>query len=334
MIGLITFLALLSMSLGGNGYFAWSLGKGDPIACAFWLCVAVGVEGLKIVTPVYLSSLPAMLRVLACVLWPAAFGASVMLGLGFAGMTRGEASRERTALQDTWTARKEALDAAKASLARLPQARASADQLSAEHTKQRASAGPCTDAKAAKRDECVRLGELSAELAKAKAHEAATSRVDELRTQLEETPRPGVADVQSDQTAGMLRAVGLNVSDATIRAGFSVLVVLIVELGGVLALWFAIHPPRTRPHAPAEPVKGPDGPTVPEWCRDAYAALRHITGPGLTVTERETVGAQRSLAAAANSSTGTLAKWLALLQQAGVASISTGAKGTRIEWRV
>ena len=334
MIGIVTFLAFLSMSLGGNGFFAWSQGRGELIACVSWLTLAVGIEGLKLVIPVYMSSLPGHLRALAYLLWPASFAASVALGLGFAGMTRGEASRERAAQVDTWSARKEGLDTAKASLARLPQARASAEQLTAEHNKQRASAGACADKGAGKREECVKLADLALEVAKAKAHEAQAQRVDELREQLESTPRPGVADVQSDQTAGMLRAVGLRVTDDVIRAGFSVLVVVIVELGGVLALWFALNPPRVRPHAPAEPAKAPAGPSVPDWCRDAYAGLRHITGPGVTVTDRETVGAQRSIAAAANSSTGTVAKWLALLQQAGVARVSTGARGTRIEWQV
>lgn len=333
MIGLLTFLALLSMSLGGNAYFAWSLGKGEPLAGAFWIGVAVGIEGLKIVTPVYMPSLPRLLRIIAAIVWPLAFIGSVGLGLGFAGMTRGEAGRERAAQVDVWTQRKGAFDDAKASLGRLPQARASAEQLSAEHAKQRISAGPCTDKGAAKRDECTKLGDLSAELAKARAHEAAAQRVDELREQLEATPRPGVADVQSDQTAGMLRAVGLRVSDDIIRAGFSVLVVVIVELGGVLALWFALNPPRGRPHAPAEPARPGPSPSVPDWCREVYDRVRALSGPGVHASAQETWGSQRALAAAAAVSPGTLSKWLATLQQAGLVAVSTGTRGTRIEWR-
>lgn len=332
MIGILTCSALILAALGGNSIFAWSQGRGDFYYSLFLVVVAIGVEGLKLTMPIYFPAMPWRFRIGAIIVWPVAVLLSIAMGLGFVGMTRGEAARERGAQVDVWEQRKAALDRASAELAGLPKARASAAQLTRELETARKAAGPCVDAGATKRPECRALDAIDTERIKADAHEAASERVEGLRVELEKTARPGVADVQSSEIGATLRAAGVASNDAMIRAWLSILFVILIELGGPVALWMACNKPQVA--AATKPVI--IAASVPAVSKEARALADKIRGAagaaGVMSTEREMRGSQRALAGALAISTGTLGRWLGELQQSGLARVTVGPQGTTIEW--
>lgn len=325
MIAIIVCLSVLAASLVANGSYAWSQGQGDVLLSYVYLAIAIGFEGIKVLVPIRIGNLTVAWRIIAVLAMLISVLGSMAFGLGFAGMTRGEASAARAANIDAHAARKAAYDAELAALAALPRADASVAQLEAQLDSHQRKSGPCRDKDAPNRGECRELSRLRIELAKAAARDAQSVRVDAARLALDAVPRVMSEDTQASQIARALRSVGIDAADRTISAWVSVLIVLAAELLPAVAFRLAYargEPQRASPSAAA--VIAPS---------DAERRVRAIkSGDGIVVTAACVRGSQRALAAALGVTLSALRAILADLETLGAARVMRDAAGTSIYW--
>ena len=282
------------------------------------------------------------IRAAAVVLIGAAILFDVSCGLGYSEITSGAKSEGREAAAAMYADTKSRRDGLRADLAKIPAARLIGEIEPELSPLEKSDGKPC--ARNLVREECRRLSELRAELARAKEIAALKAALVEAEARFDKLgPPPG--ETGNPMARAWQRAfsrIGIETDRKFFEYIFSVLMIILTEVGPPTLSALAAHVLRSGERPPPPKSAKPDKP--PARSRKAasegaplLSGLKALAAGPLPAGVRRTpagalFGPQRALAGALGVSTTTLNKGLAALAAQSCIAVNTGANGTEIEF--
>ncbi len=278
-------LALIGASMMLNWWF-WS-GQGPDPTTGFVLgVVSLGVDTFKAMLPLIIGQALAARRWLASgiglLFFLACLGFSFFSALGSAATLRGATSADRQSHIDRLVVVRRDLNDINAQIGTLGSPRPAkvleAEQVKAQRDRRWEASNGCREPSGTSRAFCQSVDDLGIELSRAIAYERQLAKRDALATEQHDLERAGAHRDADPQAAFLARLSGLSIDHVT--TDLSLLLAILVELGGAFGLFLAMlpaqfgrhdnartagvtlkqlpHPPKALP-TPTRFVRRPDG---------------------------------------------------------------------------
>lgn len=342
---LVPAVAIIAVSFAMNLYFWHQTMRADPAAQALYMLLSATAGLFKIAIPAALAATALTFRQRPglAALFAFALAFDVLSGLGFSALTRGEAMAARETAAAPVADLRRQLAEAERDRAKVADARTTARiKTELEAAKRKASA--CETRKEAQTDACTRVAALEAEQTDAVRRDALSAKIDDLSAAIVAAGPERDSDPQFSAVALALKPLGLDVDKQTISKVFGLLVVLLIELGGTVALRSAFEPRPVASEVPAPtpaPVPAPlpaaRAPRSGRSRTDLVELLRSLAS-GKTLMHGASVSAdgwlyvsQRDLGASVGLSASTIGRKLADMEKAGTVQTRRDAMGTGIK---
>lgn len=237
-------LALIGASMMLNWCFWNALGP-DPMTGVTFGVISLGIDTFKASLPLIISQAVAARRWVASglgiVLLLACLGFSFLSAAGSAMALRGATMADRQAQSDRLARSKHDLANIDAQLATLGSPRPSkvleAEQIKAQRDRRWEASNGCREATGNARAFCLSVFDLGVELSRAMEYERLQAKRDALVKELQKLEHTGARRDVDPQAKFLSNLSGLGIEQ--ISTDLSLLVAVLVELGGAFGLFFA-----------------------------------------------------------------------------------------------